>query len=303
MSAKLKQRRFQIETREDITSLTRFLSDLQKLREQPNSTQMWFRGQSKLEHKLRPTAGRPAEYNGNRVEFFTPTVERRLLTRFRLRTYTHVNRALNEWEAIFLARHYGLPTRILDWTASPLAALYFASTENQTEDGTLWAMARFRDQDTDWTGNDLVSSPPGNEKRRGEEGKPIPNPFPELKSNGQAKANTKAPKYVKILHPLHNNPRLIAQGGVFTYHSYPQEPLERLAGQPFKRANLDIRKLYRWKIPNTAKQDLVKVLAGLNVSQRTLFPDLDGLARGLWEMSVLYDEGPDAGGKKRSKSS
>src|SRR6266404_9828581 len=38
-----------------------------------------------------------------------------------------------------LARHYGLPTRLMDWSASPLVALYFAA-QNNAKDGCLWAL-------------------------------------------------------------------------------------------------------------------------------------------------------------------
>jgi hypothetical protein len=46
-----------------------------------------------------------------------------------------------------LGRHYGLPTRILDWSWNPLVALYFAAQEDKTTpgvDGCIWALERGR---------------------------------------------------------------------------------------------------------------------------------------------------------------
>jgi len=92
----------------------------------------WFRGQSNIAWRLLPKAGRD--------EFYLP--EDRDLGRFN----SWKNQAIgystdlpkNDWECLAVAQHYGLATRLLDWTYNPMVATFFAVNENYESDGAVF---------------------------------------------------------------------------------------------------------------------------------------------------------------------
>ena len=98
-----------------------------------------FRGVSDIaEHELVPPIGRKNRWTRLPLNQLV-TTERALLKRFKQEGAAYVTNPLSEWEWIVVARHHGLPGRLLDWSRNPLVALYFAVQDKSTVAGAVYA--------------------------------------------------------------------------------------------------------------------------------------------------------------------
>jgi hypothetical protein len=70
------------------------------------------------------------------------TVEPALLRSFRKYAPRGTFARDSDWEALAVAQHNGLPTRLLDWSVSPLIAAHFATSEREHfgKDGVIWCV-------------------------------------------------------------------------------------------------------------------------------------------------------------------
>lgn len=97
-----------------------------------------FRGVPNASHNLRPVIGRDGVIKAG----YSKDLEKWLLGEFRRAVYTLLpsgEQRSPDWVLIVLARHHGLPTRLLDWSASPLVAAYFAAEDEEANDAAIYA--------------------------------------------------------------------------------------------------------------------------------------------------------------------
>ncbi len=212
----------------------------------------WFRGHPKATYKLEPSAHR--RYNEEQ--------ERSLNIEFRARAATrHARVPLREDLAgwLSLGQHFGLPTRLLDWSFSPLIAAYFATLgELEAEEGaTIWALA-----------------PAALNVDFGFEPYLYPLDAASIRQllEPAFAPREESPQIVAAAMAIETEPRMQMQQGAFTVHGLRQ-PLETLPNSSAW--------LYRADIPAQYISRLRCELRLLSIREDSVFPDLSALARQL----------------------
>jgi len=95
----------------------------------------WFRCQQDWSWDLRPGVYRPDfDSRDPLLEEDRLTKERHLFREFNEQARPLVQPGVTEQEMYFIQQHYGMPTRLLDWSIDPLVALYFASEDFSREE-------------------------------------------------------------------------------------------------------------------------------------------------------------------------
>lgn len=268
---------------------------------------IYFRGQEyeyadengkKKECHLIPLIGRPHEFIGM-AKTFDVVSEKNLLHRFSRYAFIESKRPLGEWEVLFLGRHHGLPTRLLDWTANPLIALFFAAQCKKPErDAAVWAIVKTGNKDIDLLCEADRKIIEKDDDRYYQELRELPIKD-ELKDRYKKELQFKQLqnplrlKGVRMLYPLYVSPRMIVQHSFFTIQDDPWCPLDdyhRSDGYLTKNKDfidIDLGNIRKWRVPKEARLPIIKQLERLGIDNRTIFPDLDGLAKGLWQLEIL----------------
>ena len=193
-------------------------------------------------------------------------LERHLLRNFKKYAHTNVLSGQSNWNWLALAQHHGLPSRLLDWTYSPYVALHFALNDLQSfdKDGVIWVLDYVK----------LNQFLP--EKLKALINKEDSNTFTAEMLDSECRTledfdrlNTEP--FLLFLEPPSLDDRIVNQFALFSLLSSPTLLLDDWLAEHEQYYQRVI-------IPAELKWEIRDKLDQANITERVLFPGLDGLS-------------------------
>lgn len=187
--------------------------------------------------------------------------------------YAHRNPLPGEsaWNWLALAQHHGLPTRLLDWTYSPYIAMHFATNE----------LSRYKDDGVIYALNYVAMNESLPDKLLNIIKKEQSNTFTASMLDSVCKDLSDIEdlesefnqEFLIFLEPPSLDDRIINQFALFSFLSNPSKLLDHwLKDHEQHFFKIIIKKELKWEIRDKLDQ--------ANITERVLFPGLDGLS--LW---------------------
>jgi hypothetical protein len=223
-----------------------------------------FRGMNDARNPLQTTLNQMVGRDPARLE-------EHLLRSFRKYAHRDLGRHESVWYWLSLAQHHGLPTRLMDWTYSPYVAMHFATSEVDTfdADGVIWCV------------NFVETS------------KLLPKEFQEVQKEEEVQLFTvemlddvmrahhingldefeklSKSEFVLFFEPPSLDERIVNQYALFSVFSRPEIIFgDWLQNHPDMYRKIIIPAALKWEVRDKLDQ--------ANITERVLFPGLDGLS-------------------------
>ena len=196
-------------------------------------------------------------------------LENHLLRNFQKYAGNEIGLSESCWRCLPVAQHHGLPTRLLDWTFSPLVALHFATANPHLyeEDGVVWCLDQLRS-------NQLL--PKELHEIAAKEGADaFTAGMLESVARSLAEFDALAPEpFVLFLEPPSLDPRIANQFALFSLISSPEFQVSSWLTSHPELARRII-------IPAGIKLEVRDKLDQAGITERLLYPGPDGLAQWL----------------------
>ncbi len=230
---------------------------------------LWFRGCRDETYQLTPTLMRetaglsPRKHDG---------VEQDLFFEFQALATELRHKGLTEWEHLFYARHFGLPTRVLDWTDTFGVALYFAfeniGAANPSTTPAIYILNPYSLNELTWDEHEIS----------------LPRYLGLIKGDfwdfGEmlAASGKWAWDGPVAIYPIQLNDRVRAQRGWFTIHGNDRRPLEEQYP----------RQILKLIIEQSCYEKVFQFLDLSGFNQFSMYPDLDHLAAWIRDKNMQW---------------
>lgn len=174
------------------------------------------------------------------------------------------------WKAMILGQHHGLPTRLLDWTRSPLVALHFADTEGDLSyldqrDCVIWRI------DVKELNEHLPEKYREALNRRKTFIFSVKH-LAELTNSIEEYDRDMGGRSLVMIEPSSIDQRIVSQYSFFTV-------LPKGIGKLEKYLEEETENTVKYIIDRSLRWDLRDILDELNMNERTIYPGLDGISK------------------------
>ena len=204
----------------------------------------------------------------NRICGHDLSLEQSVLRSFKKYGFADIKEFTSVWQLLAMGQHYGLPTRLLDWSYSPLVAAHFATEDIYTydRDGVIYSL------DLDEAKRSLPDILRRDLETKRSNVFTIAMMEEHFKNLSDLNNFSKEPFFL-FYEPASQSDRMANQYALFSVCSDTSVAFADLLKKACKES------LYRIIIPKEIKLEIRDKLDYINISERMIYPGLDGICR------------------------
>jgi len=217
-----------------------------------------YRGMSNRDWGLMPSLNRACAHD--------MTLEKQMLRSFKKYGYADLHSVSSFWQLLALAQQYGLPTRLLDWTYSPLVAAHFATEDQDAydRDGVIYCADISRiNRQLPPSLREMLTSERGNIFTM--------EMLDRIGENFDALSRLSSTPYALFFEPASAVNRIANQYALFSLCSDPAVAVDELP--------VEAGAFRRIVIPAEVKLEIRDKLDYINISERMIYPGLSGICK------------------------